>query len=173
MELFEHLALEKSAIFSEDRKYRYVLTRTWDKTKPKIAFCGLNPSTADEIDEDNTIGRVMNFASSNGFGGMYMLNLFAWVSRYPEELGTCGDPIADNDRYLKEYSTKVERIVFCWGAFKVFGRDNKVIEMFPKAYCLGQNPDGSPKHPLYLKKITKIVPFRTDLIITKKAAPAK
>lgn len=26
--------MDKDAILSVDRKYRYVLTRTWDKTKP-------------------------------------------------------------------------------------------------------------------------------------------
>ena len=40
--------MEKSAILSADRKYRYVLTRIWDETKPTVVFIGLNPSTADE-----------------------------------------------------------------------------------------------------------------------------
>ena len=42
----------KDAILSEDRKYRYILSRTWDETKPAVLFIGLNPSTADEKTDD-------------------------------------------------------------------------------------------------------------------------
>ena len=44
--------MEKSAILSTDRKYRYVLTRIWDETKPTVVFIGLNPSIADEETDD-------------------------------------------------------------------------------------------------------------------------
>lgn len=38
----------KEALLSDDRRYRYVLSRTWDEAKPTVLFIGLNPSTADE-----------------------------------------------------------------------------------------------------------------------------
>jgi hypothetical protein len=89
-----------------------------------------------------------------------MLNLFAFVTPYPEELQTCEDAIGfDNDYYLKRYGAAADKIVFAWGNFKVFGRDRFIEEMFPKSYCLGNNANGSPKHPLFLKAKTKIIPF--------------
>lgn len=38
----------KEALLSEDRKYHYILSRTWDEAKPAVLFIGLNPSTADK-----------------------------------------------------------------------------------------------------------------------------
>lgn len=156
MDLFN----QSSATFSQCRKYRYVLSRVWDASKPRIAFVGLNPSKANESTDDPTITRVINFANSFGYGGVYMLNLFAYVTRYPSELKQCKDPIKDNDEYLSNYSSMVDKVVFCWGNFDVFGRDVKVAAMFPNAYCLGLNSNGSPKHPLYLKSDTLLIPFR-------------
>ena len=157
MDLFN----QSSATFSQCRKYRYVLSRVWDASRPLIAFVGLNPSTANEYTDDPTIRRVINFANSFGYGGVYMLNLFAYVTPYPSELRQCEDPIKNNDEYLSHYSSLVDKIVFCWGNFDVFGRDIQVSAMFPNAYCLGLNSSGSPKHPLYLKADSPLIPFRT------------
>lgn len=52
----------KNAILSVDRKYRYILSRTWDETKPTVVFIGLNPSTADEETDDPTIRKCINYA---------------------------------------------------------------------------------------------------------------
>ncbi len=54
--------MQKDATLSEDRRYRYRLTREWDQEKPKVLFIGLNPSTADEIEDDATIRRCIGFA---------------------------------------------------------------------------------------------------------------
>lgn len=43
------------AIFSDDRKYRFALFRMWDLKAPNVMFIGLNPSTANEHDNDPTI----------------------------------------------------------------------------------------------------------------------
>lgn len=48
--------MEKKAIISKDKIYRYKLSRTWDSTKPTILFIGLNPSIADE-NIDDPIGK--------------------------------------------------------------------------------------------------------------------
>lgn len=155
MDLFGY----KSATFSPCRKYRYVLTRIWDTEKPKVMFVGLNPSTANEDTDDPTIRRVIGFAKTLGFGGLYMLNLFAYVTAYPAELLQCDDPVNSNDYYLRHYHLHTEKVIFCWGNFDVGSRDKEVIAMFPKAYCLGRNANGSPKHPLYLKQDTQLELF--------------
>ena len=58
--------MEKGAIISDCSKYRYSLWRIWDKEKPIFTFIGLNPSTADHIQDDPTINRCINFAKSWG-----------------------------------------------------------------------------------------------------------
>ena len=151
--------LTQDATFSLDRKYRYMLLRCWDTNKPRIAFIGLNPSTANENTDDPTIRRVVQFAKDFGYGRVYMLNLFGFVTAYPEELKMCEDPIGNNNEYLDHYCGMVDAIVFAWGNFDVFGRDKEIIKKFPSAFCLGKNKNGSPKHPLYLKSNTNLTQF--------------
>lgn len=156
------------AIFNEDRSHRYVLGRQWNTTRSVVAFIGLNPSTADEHQDDPTIRRVTAFARSWGFGGVLMLNLFSIVSSDPKILLTSADPIGENDRYLTDFLPIAQQVIFSWGNFDVGTRANDFIKLFSKIYpwkghpvvqklwyCLGQNKNGSPKHPLYLKADTE------------------
>jgi len=152
--------MDKGAEFSDDRKYRYALWRIWDGGRPLIMFIGLNPSTANESTDDPTIRRVKKFAHDWGYGGVYMTNLFAWVTPYPEELRKCADAIGDNDKWLSKIANKCEKIIFSWGSFEeAQERSTQVVKMFPDALCLGKNKGGHPKHPLYLKKDTELIPF--------------
>lgn len=148
--------MNRGAEFSEDRKYRYCLWRIWDENTPKVMFIGLNPSTANEDKDDPTIRRVVQFATDWGYGGVFMLNLFAWVTAYPEELKKCQDPLGDNDKWLGVISDQCPIIVFAWGNFKeAQERAEQVKKMFPNANCLHLNKNGSPKHPLYVKGDTR------------------
>jgi hypothetical protein len=90
--------LISDAVFSEDRFYRYLLRRIWDSDKPMIAFIGLNPSTADEINNDPTITRCITRAHDSGYGGIYMLNLFAFRATDPKVMKAFPRPIGpEND----------------------------------------------------------------------------
>lgn len=154
------LFLFKGAGFSEDRKYRYNLCRIWDQSKPMVMFIGLNPSTANESTDDPTIRRVKRFAFDLGYGGMYMMNLFAWITAYPEELKKCKDPLGANDFWLKWVSYACIDVIFAWGSFpEAKERSKEVIKMFPLAKALVLNNDGSPRHPLYIKGDTIPIPF--------------
>jgi len=148
------------AIFSDCRNHRFVLWRIWDESLPKAMFIGLNPSTANEDKDDATIRRVIKFAKSWGYGGVYMLNLFTYVTAYPEELKTCQNPLLMADEFLKMYAKDSEKIIFAWGSFyEAKERAIYVIKMFPSAYTLVRNKDGSPRHPLYVPGKTKLSLF--------------
>lgn len=75
----------KGAQFSQCRKYRYALWRTWDDDS-HITFIGLNPSTADETEDDPTIRRCIAYAKKWEFGGINMLNLFAFRATSPGDM---------------------------------------------------------------------------------------
>ena len=47
--------IDRYAYFSPDRKYRYQLTRIWHQHLPLAMCIGLNPSTANEAEDDPTI----------------------------------------------------------------------------------------------------------------------
>lgn len=144
----------KEALLSEDRKYHYILSRTWDEAKPAVLFIGLNPSTADEKSDDSTIRKCINYAKCWGYGKILMANLFAFRSTDPNELNHEEDPVGpENDTYIRTCASEVDLIIACWGnPGRLFGRDEKVISLLANLYCLKQNKNGTPHHPLYLSK---------------------
>lgn len=159
-ELFENKL--SGASFSNDRKYRYCLWRIWDETKPLVMFIGLNPSQANEAKDDPTIKRVIAIAKHNGYGGFYMMNCWAFIATKPEDLKYNHMANKWNDSLIILTAGKCKDVVFAWGNFKIvtdMGRDKELKEVFPNALALCINKNGSPKHPLYCRADTTLIPF--------------
>ena len=154
--------MEKGAEISECSKYRYSLWRIWDKDKPIFTFIGLNPSTADHVQDDPTITRCINFAKSWGGGGIYMANLFAYRATKPQEMMAQEDPIGtQNDEYLHRLASQSKHIIACWGNDGAFKERSAFVKQLlkDKLYYLELNKSGEPKHPLYIHSSTQIKPF--------------
>lgn len=153
--------MTRVAEFSADRKHRYFLSRVWDENKPMVMFVGLNPSKADEFRDDNTVTRCIRFAAKWGYGGMYMTNLFAYVSTDPQALITSGEDLYRNDITLRRCAKNSQQVIFAWGAFKLHAKRMETVKkMFPDAYCLGLTKGGFPRHPLYLPN--KTIPIKLE-----------
>lgn len=161
------LNTHSGAVFSDDKFFRYALWRKWNLHAPGkfITFIGLNPSRANETFNDPTITRLINFAKDWGYDGMYMANLFAWRDPDPSFLKQFG--VLNHfefvgyhtDEWIQMMINDSQQVVFCWGNFDVKGRDKEVMKYIPDAMCFGTNANGSPKHPLYLKKTTKLIEY--------------
>lgn len=154
--------MNSGADFSYDRKYRYSLWRIWDDTKPLVMFIGLNPSTANASTDDPTIRSVCRIAKNNGFGGVYMMNCWAYVSTDPDLLMINEMSERWNNDILTVTAAKCKDVVFAWGNFSIVaktGRAKELKEMFPYAKALHINKNGSPKHPLYCKSDIQLKPF--------------
>lgn len=151
--------MTSSAMFSEDRRFRYWLLREWDPELPKVAFIGLNPSTADETEDDPTIRRCLGFARAWDKGGLLMLNLYAYRATRPADMKAAakrGTDIIGGQRNwvdaLKGYtqSHNCDLVIAAWGTHGASrGFDVKI--RWPGLMCLERTKDGYPKHPLYLK----------------------
>ena len=117
-------------------------------------FIGLNPSTADETNDDPTIRRCISFAKSWGYDGLCMTNLFAFRATNPEDMLAAADPIGtENDRHLVELAGKASLVIAAWGTLGVhMGRNDKVRSMIDGLNFLRLTKDGHPGHPLYLPK---------------------
>ena len=120
-------------------------------------FIGLNPSTADEVEDDPTIRRCVGYAKSWGFGEVVVGNLFAFRATNPNMLLEVRDPIGPrNDGWLKRMAEDADLVIGAWGNHgKLMGRSSRVLEMIPGIYCLKVNKSGHPAHPLYLKAGTQ------------------
>lgn len=158
-----------SATFSEDRTYRYLLTRRWDRDLPMAVFIMLNPSTADAIVVDPTIRRCITFARSLKAGGVIVTNLFALRSTNPQTLHTHPAPVGpDNDAVLSWVLSgrhgPVGPVVAAWGIHGTLLDRGESVTRLMKAcnvrpLCLGVTKDGHPRHPLYLSNGTTAVEF--------------
>lgn len=155
MNLFE----VNTAKFSDCGKHRLWLCRIWDKEKPLIMFIGLNPSTANADNDDPTIRRIKSMVNGWGYGGFFMMNLFTYISTDPKKLNVKQGNFFGADVMLKVISNDCEKVVFAWGNFDVMGRDNEVKALFPNAYALHINKNGSPKHPLYCKSNSQLIKY--------------
>jgi len=151
----------KGAIFSTGRKYRYSLYRIWDRDLPCVMFIGLNPSTADETNDDPTITRCIGYAHDWGYGGLYMCNIFAFRTTFPSVLHREIDPIGDgNNHWLDSYAKASGLVVAAWGNHgELRCRGKEVAKLIPNLYCLGINKTGQPKHPLYLPKDAQLIKY--------------
>jgi hypothetical protein len=150
------------AEISSCEKYRYWLDRRWVKAQEPlrtVMFIGLNPSTADDFDDDPTIRRCVRFAKDWGFNHLLMMNLFAFRATDPKQMSLCSDPVGpQNDDMLKLYSGKVSLIVAAWGVSGACnGRDIEVLKMLSdfNIHALKLTKHGQPSHPLYLSKDLK------------------
>ncbi|HVJ81095.1 MAG TPA: DUF1643 domain-containing protein [Planctomycetia bacterium] len=145
---------ESGALFSPCRTWRYALWRRWNDEKRAncVAFIGVNPSTADEKDDDPTIRRCIGFAKSWGYGGLCMLNAYAFCATDPAALKSATDPIGpENDEALLRFTADSVAIVAAWGRHCGASRAEEVCRLVARPIeCLGRNLSGSPRHPLYL-----------------------
>lgn len=156
------------AIFSPCRQWRYTLWRTLTEScfvdEKFVQFIGLNPSTADEVKNDPTVRRCMNYSRAWGFDKFCMTNIFAWRDTDPLEMKNAAEPIGEeNDKHILEVASKASLIICAWGNHGDFlYRGNAVREMLIaanlKLHALKINQaTGQPAHPLYLR--ADIKPF--------------
>lgn len=147
--------MNKNTIFSDCRQYRYTLWREWIGGNGYAVFVGLNPSTADEVNNDPTVRRCINFSKEWGFSGMFMMNIFAFRATDPEVMKAHPEPIGcDNDHHLLEVAKDAGVVIAAWGVHGVHLRRNEaVINLLgDKLHCLKLTKQGHPAHPLYLPK---------------------
>jgi hypothetical protein len=154
--------LTMGASFSLDRVYRWRLWRVWSEAqRTTLVVIGLNPSTADEREDDPTIRRCVGFAKREGCSSLVMLNLFAYRTTSPHELHRVGllghDPVGPfNDPAIVEACTLPDVIVVAaWGNHgSMRARDQQVRALLMKhgvpLRCFGLTGEQSPRHPLYL-----------------------
>lgn len=146
--------------------YRYTLTRTWNASAEPLVFILLNPSTADASQDDPTIRRCVGFAKRWGFGGIVVVNLYAFRAAKPRDMLAAIDPIGpDNDRILTEI-VNGRTVVAAWGTN---ARRERVAEMLTliqgtaRLLALEITKFGHPRHPLYVHREAQPVPWPAPL----------
>ena len=154
-------------------EYRYILgTRG---INPLICI-GVNPSTAEPGNLDNTLKSVSRIAGGNGYDSWIMFNVYAQRATRPDVMDrVCNDRLHEANmeafRYiLSHVGEGVSPAVWAaWGAviekrpyLPGCVRDMVTIGEEYGAHWLSAGKisvKGHPHHPLYLRKDEKTVPF--------------
>lgn len=154
-------------------EYRYILGTRGQK--PLICI-GINPSTAQPDDLDNTLKSVQRIALGNGYDSFLMFNVYAQRATDPDAMEKVCNPLLHREnmeafRYVLSLSDS-PAIWAAWGAviekrgyLKDCLRDMLDIgrQYGAQWYCAGAiTKKGHPHHPLYLRKDEKLRPFDVE-----------
>ena len=160
------------AIFSPDEVYRYWLTRELGGDVPLVC-CGLNPSTATAIKNDQTITKDIGFAKRWGCGRVVKVNAYAFRATDPKVMKRAAKSGTDivgpeNDAYLRQaFELAVElggKILVAWGTNIDPARQCAIAELLAAtpgavAWTLKRNDNGTPSHELYIPYETPLIPW--------------
>lgn len=158
------------AEFSNCGRYRRRLSRDWTgpgQVALTVLFIGQNPSVADVDISDPTCHRELLFARDWGFTRYLKGNVLDWRATAPRDVPKDPDIACTSENLiaLRDMANQAELIVMAYGRLhKRFAAVTDrvvaaVIGTGKPVVCLGRNADGSPKHPLYLRKDTVPIPF--------------
>ncbi|WP_293000044.1 DUF1643 domain-containing protein [Nevskia sp.] len=156
--------MKSVAAFSLCGAYRYWLARRW-ADGPMAVLLAMNPSTADERDNDPTIERfyrrVMQWnAAGANFGAVGVVNVFAIretdSKKLPAMIKAGVDIVGPaNDDMIFSRCLDAGIVLCGWGRpGNLLNRGRQVRDMLVKGgialHALRINADGSPEHPLYV-----------------------
>ncbi len=151
-------------------EYRYILGT---RGKNPLICIGINPSTAEPGNLDNTLKSVERIAAGNGFDSFIMFNVYAQRATDPDAMEKVCNPLLHREnleafRYILSISPK-PAVWAAWGA--VIEKRGYLAdclrdmlqagqEFGAQWYCAGAiTKKGHPHHPLYLRKDEKLRPF--------------
>lgn len=155
-------------------EYRYILGTKGNK--PLICI-GINPSTAEPDNLDNTLKSVERIAIGNGYDSFIMFNVYAQRATKPDDMDEELNELLHTEnmkafRYILERSGSSPSIWAAWGTIiekrpylKQCVKDMVSIgEKYKTKWfmCGKSSIKGHPHHPLYLKKDSLLEEFNVS-----------
>lgn len=154
-------------------EYRYILGK---HGKNPLICIGINPSTAEPDNLDNTLKSVERIAEYNGYDGFIMFNIYAQRATNPDDMEQLFNRELHSEnmkafRYiLSIYSNNFSPAVWAaWGT--IIKKRGYLTECLNDMVNIGnefgatwftagkRSNAGHPHHPLYLKKNSVLDPF--------------
>ncbi|MDO4458649.1 MAG: DUF1643 domain-containing protein [Clostridia bacterium] len=171
---------EDSSIYDRDRwlyipdfysEYRYILGT---KGKKPLICIGINPSTAEPDNLDNTLKSVQRIADGNGFDSFIMFNVYAQRATNPDDMDKelnleMHEENMKAFRYIMKFSCESPAVWAAWGT--IIEKRKYLIDCVADMIKIGEefgakwyragkvSAKGHPHHPLYLRKDSVLEPF--------------
>ena len=145
-------------------EYRYILGT---RGKKPLITIGINPSTAEPDNLDNTLKSVSRIAAGNGFDSFIMFNVYAQRATNPDHMDRELNEALHLEnmrafRYVLEQSGDSPAVWAAWGA--IVEKRGYLADCLADMVKIGndfgavwysagkRSVKGHPHHPLYLKK---------------------
>lgn len=171
---------DESAVYDREKwlyipdfysEYRYILGTVGER--PLITI-GINPSTAEPDNLDNTLKSVERIAKGNGFDSFIMFNVYAQRATNPDHMDHELNEALHKEN-MRAFRWVLERSGACpaiWAAWGTIVEKREYLKRclsdmveegsrFGAAWYQAGRPSvkGHPHHPLYLRKDAKVEPF--------------
>ena len=154
-------------------EYRYILGT---RGKNPLICIGINPSTAEPDNLDNTLKSVERIAHGNGFDSFIMFNVYAQRATKPDDMERrCNLTLHRENMEAFRYVLSISQQPAVWAAWGAIIEKRNYLascvrdmvalgrEYSASWYCTGAiSKKGHPHHPLYLRKDEKLKPFDVD-----------
>ena len=151
-------------------EYRYILGT---RGRNPLICIGINPSTAEPDNLDNTLKSVERIALGNGFDSFIMFNVYAQRATSPDDMErSCNAQLHRENLEAFRYVLSISEKPCVWAAWGAIIEKRKYLpdcvrdmlnagmEYGAQWYCAGAiTKKGHPHHPLYLRKDEKLKPF--------------
>lgn len=155
--------IKTTAIFSRDKKHRYLLSEQWDESLPKAVILMISAGKADTVRMDTTTMLCVSNAYDNGFGAIDIVNLFSSIQA---DLPT-NDKV--NDATIVRCCDEADKIIIAFGKGKMhLERKLEMLKMLEsykeKFFCIADSKGRTLYHPLAPQVRSKwvLVPFESE-----------
>lgn len=155
--IVEKSVMKTEAKFSDDKEYRYILSKEWNNKKPRAMVVMTNPSSAGEVALDLTTLYTINNLVALDYGAVDIVNIYPKVSSKLRADDVDLKEIGISDQLIVEMAEKVDSIIIAWGRIgekskAIEKRQNQVLEKLQvfkdKLYIIGDGNGGELYHPL-------------------------
>lgn len=160
----DNRVIESSAVMADNNLYRYRLTRIWDENKEVVGVIMLNPSKATSLKTDNTIMNLINYLIEKDYGGVDIVNMYAYMCRDPKKLKHRDQSYESlNDSFITQVASERNIFIIAW-RHKENIRRKREIEMLLSPYksklkCFEDSDGISPRHPLHISEEWRMIPY--------------
>ncbi len=151
-------------------EYRYILGT---RGKKPLICIGINPSTAEPGNLDNTLKSVQRIAHGNGFDSFIMFNVYAQRATRPDDMERqCNLHLHRENMEAFRYVLSLSEESAVWAAWgAIIEKRNYLSACVRDMVAVGQefgaqwyhagsvSKKGHPHHPLYLRKDEPLKPF--------------
>ena len=160
-------------------EYRYILGT---KGKNPLICIGINPSTAEPDNLDNTLKSVERIAHGNGFDSFIMFNVYAQRATNPDAMERqCNLTLHQENLKAFRYVLSISKTPTVWAAWgAIIEKRDYLADCVRDMVAVGQeyganwccagaiSKKGHPHHPLYLRKDEKIKSFDIEQFLNSR-----